>query len=49
VFRAILATLGSMAMQGPVITWVADNRKHHVITDHDGDPHSTHLSGEGFL
>ncbi len=47
-FRAILATLGSMAVQGPVITWVADHRKHHAFTDQDGDPHSPHLSGPGF-
>jgi stearoyl-CoA desaturase (Delta-9 desaturase) len=43
-----MATLGSMAVQGPVITWVADHRKHHAFTDQDGDPHSPHLSGPGF-
>ena len=47
-FRAIVAVLGSMAMQGTVITWVADHRKHHTFTDQDGDPHSPHLSGPGF-
>jgi stearoyl-CoA desaturase (Delta-9 desaturase) len=47
-FRAVVATLGSMAVQGPVITWVADHRKHHAFTDQDGDPHSPHLSGPGF-
>jgi stearoyl-CoA desaturase (delta-9 desaturase) len=47
-FRAVLATLGSMAVQGPVITWVADHRKHHAFTDQGGDPHSPHLSGPGF-
>ena len=47
-FRAIVAVLGSMAMQGSVITWVADHRKHHTFTDQDGDPHSPHLSGPGF-
>jgi stearoyl-CoA desaturase (delta-9 desaturase) len=46
-FRATLAILGSMAVQGPVITWVADHRKHHTFTDHEGDPHSPHLSGSG--
>ena len=34
------ATLGSMAVQGPVIAWVADHRKHHAHTDEEGDPHS---------
>jgi stearoyl-CoA desaturase (delta-9 desaturase) len=47
--RAILAILGSMAIEGSVITWVADHRKHHAFTDHEGDPHSPHLSGPGFL
>jgi stearoyl-CoA desaturase (delta-9 desaturase) len=42
--RATLAILGSMAVQGPVINWVADHRKHHVFTDEEGDPHSPHLS-----
>jgi stearoyl-CoA desaturase (Delta-9 desaturase) len=46
-FRAILATIGSMAVEGSVITWVADHRKHHAFTDVDGDPHSPHLSGPG--
>jgi stearoyl-CoA desaturase (delta-9 desaturase) len=47
--RAILAILGSMAVEGSVITWVADHRKHHAFTDQEGDPHSPHLSGPGFL
>jgi stearoyl-CoA desaturase (delta-9 desaturase) len=38
-----LAVLGSMAVQGPVINWVADHRKHHAHTDRDGDPHSPHV------
>jgi stearoyl-CoA desaturase (delta-9 desaturase) len=42
--RATFAILGSMAVQGPVINWVADHRKHHAFTDEDGDPHSPHLS-----
>jgi stearoyl-CoA desaturase (delta-9 desaturase) len=37
------ATLGSMAVQGPVISWVADHRKHHAHTDVEGDPHSPHV------
>jgi stearoyl-CoA desaturase (delta-9 desaturase) len=47
-FRAIVAILGSMAVQGSVITWVADHRKHHTFTDQEGDPHSPHLAGPGF-
>jgi stearoyl-CoA desaturase (delta-9 desaturase) len=42
------AVLGSMAIQGPVIGWVSDHRKHHAHTDEDGDPHSPHVgAGEG--
>jgi len=44
------AVLGSMAVQGPVISWVADHRKHHAHTDAEGDPHSPHVGhGEGML
>ncbi|MEU4675192.1 acyl-CoA desaturase [Amycolatopsis sp. NPDC023774] len=38
--RIALAVAGSMAMQGPVIGWVADHRRHHAYADRDGDPHS---------
>ena len=51
-FRPIrygLAVLGSMAVQGPILDWVADHRKHHAHTDQDGDPHSPHVGhGHGF-
>jgi stearoyl-CoA desaturase (delta-9 desaturase) len=39
----LLAGAGSMAVQGPVIDWVADHRKHHAHTDEEGDPHSPHV------
>jgi stearoyl-CoA desaturase (Delta-9 desaturase) len=41
------AVLGSMAVQGPVISWVADHRKHHAHTDEEGDPHSPHVGHDG--
>jgi stearoyl-CoA desaturase (delta-9 desaturase) len=41
------AVLGSMAVQGPVISWVADHRKHHAHTDEEGDPHSPHVGHGG--
>ncbi len=44
--RYALAVAGSMALQGPVIDWVADHRKHHTFTDEEGDPHSPH-AGRG--
>jgi stearoyl-CoA desaturase (Delta-9 desaturase) len=42
----LFAVMGSMAVQGPVINWVADHRKHHAHTDEEGDPHSPHV-GQG--
>src|SRR5215203_2978253 len=42
------AVLGTMAVQGSVIAWVADHRKHHAHTDVEGDPHSPHVGhGDG--
>jgi stearoyl-CoA desaturase (Delta-9 desaturase) len=38
-----LAVLGSLAVQGSVMDWVADHRKHHAHTDREGDPHSPHV------
>lgn len=40
--RIMLAILGSMAFQGPVIWWVATHRRHHQVSDQPGDPHSPH-------
>jgi len=45
--RAVLAALGSAAIEGPVISWVADHRKHHAFADQEGDPHSPHVGHEG--
>jgi stearoyl-CoA desaturase (Delta-9 desaturase) len=44
-----LAVAGSMSVQGPVVSWVADHRKHHAHTDEEGDPHSPHGHGGGAL
>ena len=41
--KYVLAVLGSLSVQGPVITWVADHRKHHAHADEEGDPHSPHV------
>ena len=38
--RVVLATLGSMACQGPLVYWVANHRRHHKYSDRPGDPHS---------
>jgi len=44
--RIALATAGSLSFQGPVITWVADHRRHHAFADKEGDPHSPWLFGK---
>jgi len=41
--RIALAALGSMAIEGPIVAWVADHRKHHAFSDQVGDPHSPHV------
>jgi stearoyl-CoA desaturase (delta-9 desaturase) len=45
--RATLGVLGSAAIEGPVISWVADHRKHHAFSDREGDPHSPHVDHGG--
>lgn len=47
--RYAFAVLGSTAAEGPVISWVADHRKHHAFADQKGDPHSPHLDRDGEL
>jgi stearoyl-CoA desaturase (delta-9 desaturase) len=37
------AVMGSMAVEGSVMDWVADHRKHHANADKEGDPHSPHV------
>jgi stearoyl-CoA desaturase (Delta-9 desaturase) len=47
--RFLFAALGSAAIEGPVISWVADHRKHHAFSDKEGDPHSPHVGhGRGW-
>jgi stearoyl-CoA desaturase (delta-9 desaturase) len=44
--RVGLAIAGSLSIEGPVVRWVADHRKHHAFSDRDGDPHSPWRYGE---
>lgn len=45
--RYLLAAAGSMAVQGPVIRWCAEHRRHHHHSDTERDPHSPHMSPNG--
>jgi stearoyl-CoA desaturase (Delta-9 desaturase) len=38
--RVTLAVAGSLAVEGSLIQWVADHRRHHAFADREGDPHS---------
>jgi stearoyl-CoA desaturase (delta-9 desaturase) len=49
VVQFILAVLGSMAVQGPLLKWVALHRRHHQYSDRPEDPHSPHHQGQGLL
>ena len=44
--RVTLALVGSMAVQGPILHWVADHRRHHAFSDREGDPHSPWRFGD---
>jgi stearoyl-CoA desaturase (delta-9 desaturase) len=46
--RVALAIAGSLAIEGPVIRWVADHRRHHAYSDREGDPHSPWRFGDSF-
>jgi stearoyl-CoA desaturase (Delta-9 desaturase) len=48
--RNTFAILGQFAVEGNVVPWVANHRKHRQFSDRDGDPHSPHAGyGEGFV
>jgi stearoyl-CoA desaturase (delta-9 desaturase) len=44
--RVAMAIAGSLALEGPVITWVSDHRRHHKYSDKEGDPHSPWRYGD---
>jgi stearoyl-CoA desaturase (Delta-9 desaturase) len=44
--RVALTIAGSLAVQGNVVQWVADHRRHHAFSDIEGDPHSPWRYGE---
>ncbi len=49
VVQFILAVFGSMAIQGPVLKWVAMHRRHHQHSDQPEDPHTPHHHGGGVI
>jgi stearoyl-CoA desaturase (Delta-9 desaturase) len=47
VLKLVLAGAGAMALEGAPIGWVANHRRHHMFSDHAGDPHTPHGFGAG--
>ena len=45
-FKIALGVAGSMAIEGPILDWVSDHRRHHKYSDKEGDPHSPWRFGD---
>jgi len=45
--KFLLAVLGSMSVEGPLLKWAAMHRRHHQHSDQVEDPHSPHGFGGG--
>src|SRR6266516_760178 len=45
-FKIALGIAGSMAIEGPLLDWVSDHRRHHKYSDKEGDPHSPWRFGD---
>lgn len=47
--RHVLAVLGTASGQGLFFNWISDHRRHHIVTDAPGDPHSPYWRDEEAL
>jgi stearoyl-CoA desaturase (Delta-9 desaturase) len=47
VMRAFFAAIATMAVQGSILKWVSNHRRHHLHTDKPGDVHSPYYDGSG--
>ena len=47
VMRTILAALALLAVQGSILKWVSNHRRHHLHADKPGDVHSPYYDGAG--
>lgn len=43
--KVALTVVGTMALEGSSISWVAQHRRHHASSDRNGDPHSPWIYG----
>lgn len=47
VMRAFFCAIATMAVQGSVLKWVSNHRRHHLHSDKPGDVHSPYYDGMG--
>ena len=47
VMRAFFCAIATMALQGSVLKWVSNHRRHHLYADKPGDVHSPYYDGVG--
>ncbi|MBV9560941.1 MAG: acyl-CoA desaturase [Bradyrhizobium sp.] len=47
VMRAFFCAIATMAVQGSVLKWVSNHRRHHLHADKPGDVHSPYYDGVG--
>ncbi len=45
-FKIAMAAAGTLALEGPILDWVSDHRRHHKYSDKEGDPHSPWRFGD---
>jgi stearoyl-CoA desaturase (Delta-9 desaturase) len=45
--RTLFCAIAQMAVQGSLLKWVGNHRRHHLYADDVGDPHSPHFDGRG--
>lgn len=47
VMRTIFAAIATLAVQGSILKWVSNHRRHHLHSDKPGDVHSPYYDGNG--
>ena len=48
VMRTFFCAIAQMAVQGSLLKWVGNHRRHHLYADDVGDPHSPHYDARGY-
>jgi stearoyl-CoA desaturase (delta-9 desaturase) len=48
VMRIFFCAIAQMAIQGSLLKWVGNHRRHHLYADDVGDPHSPHYDARGY-